>query len=312
MPILTTAPAPRSAPRRHLGSCSALALAATLAAACFTDLGGGTQGETGTGTNTNPTTSPTTTQASTSDTATEPTTTGDPATTAITSTSDPTDATTSGTSVTSVTSVSATDTDTSSSTLPGVCGDGHRDPGEDCDHGNQADDFCAACQRGAYRVFVTKDGMVLGEGLAGADEICQSRAQVAGLPGVYRAWLSSTEIHAVDRVVQTKPAPLRRVDLEVVVATPADLVGGTLLVPIAVTEGGELLNLDPNCAEEAVWTGTNADGTLGISNCEDWTATMDNAGLTGQLGATDEAWTQGPCQVACEAVLHIYCFEIDP
>ena len=103
-----------------------------------------------------------------------------------------------------------------------------------------------------------------------------------------------------------------------IVATPPrwlPLLTGAVIGLIVLGPGlrsGELLNLDPNCAEEAVWTGTNADGTLGISNCEDWTATMDNAGLTGQLGATDEAWTQGPCQVACEAVLHIYCFEIDP
>lgn len=38
---------------------------------------------------------------------------------------------------------------------------------------------------------------------------------------------------------------------------------------------------------------------------------MDNAGLTGQLGATNSV-DAGSCQVACEAVLHIYCFEIDP
>ena len=195
---------------------------------------------------------------------------------------------------------------------PQCCGDGVLDPGEACDEGASAENFCtASCERVAYRVFVTSEAAVLGEGLAGADDTCQSVAQSAGLPGSYRAWLSSTRVGAATRITHDKVRPILRVDLEAVVPSADALAFVALLAPIRVTESGALIDVNLKCGEGLVWTGTDPQGQLGLSNCEDWTLTKDGAGQAGDPKATNEEWTDAGCQVACEGALRLYCFEVD-
>ena len=64
---------------------------------------------------------------------------------------------------------------------------------EACDDGNLADgDGCSAACLTEKRAFVTSQ-LYNGNmgGLAGADARCQGLADAVGLPGTYRAWLSS-------------------------------------------------------------------------------------------------------------------------
>lgn len=274
----------------------ALALVGGLAAACFVDSGSGSGGVTGDATGGSGTTD--TTSMSPTSVA---------------------DASSGGTTV--MTAPTTADPTTSSVESTGgcegaCCGDGMVDTNEQCDDGNSVeDDFCAkSCVRAAYRVFVTKQGSVLSGGLAEADDICQSAAATAGLPGVYRAWLSTSTVSAKDRVTHKQMLPIRRLDNQAVVTSAADLVSGGLLVPIAVSEAGEPLPLMPSCTKEsAVWTGTLANGEPNAdTNCGDWTTTMGGAGAAGFLAKTDVSWTDAGCAVACDGGLHLYCFEVDP
>ncbi len=268
-----------------------LALVSGLAAACFVDPGSGSGGATGDATGGTGTTSPTSDADASSGGTTGMT---------VTTTVDP-----------------VTSSDGSTGGCEGMCcGDGTVDVNEQCDDGNKVDDdFCAAsCVRVAYRVFVTKQGSVLSGGLTEADEVCHAAAAAAGLPGVYRAWLSTSTVSAKDRVTHKQALPIRRLDNQTVVMSAADLVSGSLLAPIAVSEAGELLPLMPACTEEsAVWTGTLANGEPNAdTNCGDWTTTMGGGGAAGFLANADASWTDAGCAVACGASLHLYCFEVDP
>jgi hypothetical protein len=307
----------------HVTPCSSLGLALMFVAACFVDPGNSGSGLTNSGASNSgasnsgaSTSGASDSDASDSDasdsdasnagsgdagssgpgTTSTPTSTGDPGTGGTaTTTTDPE----SGTSATSECG-------------PRCCGDGVVDPGEACDEGVGAENFCTgSCQRVAYRVFVTSEGAVLGEGLSGADGRCQSVAQMAGLPGSYRAWLSSTQADAATRITHASVRPILRVDLEVVAESAEALAAGALLAPIRVSESGALIAVKLQCGEGLVWTGTNSQGALGLSNCDDWTLTEGGAGQAGHPEASDETWTEAGCQVACSGALRLYCFEVD-
>src|SRR4051812_38795722 len=97
--------------------------------------------------------------------------------------------------------------------------------------------FAAATVLGNNYVFVTsiQQNGNLG-GLAGADAICQTRASFAGLPGTYRAWLSTTAVDAEARFFHST-SPYVLTDGTTVVANNwDDLVDGTLAEAITMTE----------------------------------------------------------------------------
>ena len=295
----------------HVTPCSSLGLALMFVGACFVDPGNsgggsinsgsdsGSGAGSGSGSGSGSTDSGSTNPGTTSETTPAPTSTGEPGTGDT------------GTTTTGLTTVTTT-TSATSECGPQCCGDGVVSPGEACDEGVGAENFCTgSCQRVAYRVFVTSEGAVLGEGLAGADGRCQSVAQMAGLPGSYRAWLSSTEVDAATRITHASVRPILRVDLEVVAESAEALAEGALLAPIRVSESGALIAVKLQCGEGLVWTGTNSQGALGLSNCDDWTLTEGGAGQAGHPEASDETWTEAGCQVACDGALRLYCFEVD-
>jgi hypothetical protein len=145
-------------------------------------------------------------------------------------------------------------------------------------------------------------------GLAGADAICQQRAQAASLPGTYKAWLSDSTQSPATRFVQS-PGPYRRVDGVTVANNWADLTDGTLAAPIAVAENGTVF------ADALLrsWTHTLANGTAGgvvpNDHCENWTSPSDtDFGNEGRVVDINSTWTVFGSG-SCNNNFHLYCFQ---
>jgi hypothetical protein len=111
--------------------------------------------------------------------------------------------------------------------------------------------------------------------LAAANQICQDRAQAAGLGGTFRAFLSDSTTNARVNIGcdNTKRYVLRTISgPPIVVADNCDdLLDGTLDNPINRDEFGNVLS------GYSVWTGSKADGTpiypgTNLGNCNNWTS----------------------------------------
>jgi len=177
--------------------------------------------------------------------------------------------------------------------------------------GNPSDAVLALCGPLAKRVFVTEATVSpnLG-GLAGADAQCTSLAQTAGLPGIYKAWLSDETTSAKNRLTHSS-VPYARVDGVVVANNFADLTDGSLLAPIAITQNGSVVSTGPSVF---AWTGTTADGsTIAGHTCNNWTvANLSFNAASGQPGSTSGSWTDTAALLACGIVgasVHMYCFQ---
>jgi hypothetical protein len=162
------------------------------------------------------------------------------------------------------------------------------------------------------RIFVTSTVHTgnLG-GLAGADAICQTRANAGGLTGTYRAWLSSGASAATNRIHHYGGVYFRiGVNGPMRVASNwADLANGLDNVAIATDEFGVSAG-----SSAYAWTGTNADGTVDTSTtrCSDWTSADGNqTGLRGWTSAGVSDWTSNG-SAACSASLRLYCVETTP
>ena len=208
------------------------------------------------------------------------------------------------------------------------------------------------CDTGLYKtVFVTSETYTgdLG-GLAGADEKCNALASDAGLDGTYMAWLSgSAKIPPTSPAYVPSPAvrftkspiPYARVDGAVIASDWDDLVDGTLLVPIKVTEKGTytpssdcLGATDDVSCWDFVWSGVRSDGTSDDSSfgyCPGvgegyWNSSEAVAGdnrYGARMGSTnfiDAYWTEVPsclnCTLGtfivprgCDQQGRLYCFE---
>lgn len=163
------------------------------------------------------------------------------------------------------------------------------------------------------RVFVTSTTTNgnFPDGVEGADAFCQARADTAGLPGRFVAWLSTgnSTTQARDRL-ENAPVPYFRVDGVQVADDFNDLVDGSLDAPINIDEFGATRG-----AFEGVWTGTAADGT-GVSGfndnvrCRQWTS--DASGDGGRVGSSnviDNGWTNSGSNFSCNSAKRLYCFQ---
>jgi hypothetical protein len=141
-------------------------------------------------------------------------------------------------------------------------------------------------------------------GLAGADALCQGYADAAQLGGQWRAWLSSSTVHAQNRLVQSA-SPYRRLDGALVADGWQALTSGTLVSPIDVDEhlGGQ-----PGAE---VWTGTTAMGLKTTSTCSDWQngSNMGTVATVGFSSATDATWSSIYLQFCDRGNVHLYCIE---
>src|SRR6476661_2029033 len=181
----------------------------------------------------------------------------------------------------------ATDSPTATAT-PAVCGSG-----------------------GPCTIFVTSttyDGNL--GGLAGGDAKCQTHAAAAGLPGMFRAWLSGNALDASSRF-DLSAGPYRLVNGTTIATNLTDLTDGTLAAPIDVTESGAFVE---QTAETRVWTATLADGTSFGQTCSntsspaDWSTTSART-VAGVSTAANASWTFLAVE-PCATFLHLYCVQV--
>jgi hypothetical protein len=151
------------------------------------------------------------------------------------------------------------------------------------------------------------------DGFGGANEKCQARALAAGLPGTYRAWLSSNAT-APDSVFAPGAITYRLVDGTPVASGWSDLTTEKypseqfLQAPIDLDEFGVVVS-----GERRVWTGTTVKGTGGFAHCPvsgtAWSSS--NAAVQGFYGRSDAAganWTEFST-TNCSTPLRLYCFQ---
>lgn len=145
-------------------------------------------------------------------------------------------------------------------------------------------------------------------GLPSADAACQSEADAAGLPGTYKAWLSTASTSASTRFTHAT-VPYVLPNGTWIARDWADLTDGSLLAPIDRGPNGEPID----CADWYcyVWTGTRVDGTtddyVPVRDCDGWTFSVWY-GMMGRSTETSSEWTYY-LSGACGNFLNMYCFE---
>jgi len=187
-----------------------------------------------------------------------------------------------------------------------VCGDGVVEGDETCDDMNDVpDDGCKSCARDSV-VFITSEryrGDI--NGLAGADQRCRMLAALAGLQrfDTFRAWLSTAEVAAANRLLQSEGRYVL-VNGLVVAENWEGLVSGTLLHPIDVDETYQT-------QDYVAWTGTTHEGhsAFGSEFCNGWTTlSPEFMGGSGLSSVVDETWSFFE-DAGCAQDLHLYCIE---
>jgi len=144
-------------------------------------------------------------------------------------------------------------------------------------------------------------------GLTGADAICQSLADAAGLPPrIYKAWLSDARAPVKDRFTHSTSAYVRT-DGMVIADNWADLTdhpgADPLLVPIDRDENGSAV------ASSFVWTGSTFAGDPTAATCFLWNdGTNASSGRSGQTNQVGPGWTSDATHT-CENLRRLYCFE---
>ncbi|MBI4821384.1 MAG: hypothetical protein HY791_34310 [Deltaproteobacteria bacterium] len=142
-----------------------------------------------------------------------------------------------------------------------------------------------------------------------ADEDCTSGAERTGLGGLWRAWLSSSEIDAIDRVSDV--GPWYRLDRKTLLfASKAELAEGprTRIDPTEQTEDWESCARSGSCGL-TFWSGTDLYGRRTSDNCLDWTVYNRPAIATvGRADVSGPSWVAAS-SILCSAYLALLCIE---
>jgi len=152
------------------------------------------------------------------------------------------------------------------------------------------------------RVFVTSGEWEgnLG-GIAGADYKCQEAAVNANLSGVYKAWISDSEMSVSERVDQIDGKYLR-LDDAVIACNWSDLTDGDIENYININEFGQ------EVGDGYVWTGTSkTGGLLSLPLCEEWKS-KSMGGKSGRIESTT-SWASLSGTAPCILNSRLYCFE---
>jgi hypothetical protein len=154
-------------------------------------------------------------------------------------------------------------------------------------------------------------GITEGIAIGAANNMCTARAQAAGLPGTYKAWIAaSTGTDDPATTFTQSSVPYKEVDGTTIAANWAGLISGTLTNAITLDETGATRS------PVAVWTNVATNGTAAISgsnttNCSAWTNNAvlqhGDAGLTGSATST---WTINGTPT-CSGAYSLYCFQQD-
>jgi hypothetical protein len=135
-----------------------------------------------------------------------------------------------------------------------------------------------------------------------ADAICGNAASAVPLPGHFRAWLSTSEIDARDRLqgargwIRTDGAPFAD--------TVEDVTLGRLFHPASLDEHG-------SPTSGLVVTGTGVDGRADATRlCDDWSGGASGTAIAGTTDGTTGVWTSFTT-IPCGEEARLYCFGID-
>ncbi len=147
-------------------------------------------------------------------------------------------------------------------------------------------------------------------GLSGADALCDARAKSAGLPGIYKAWLSTKTENARDRI-PTDAGGWARPDRLPFAASRASLLAGAVLYPPRITEMGDDLLGDPF----PLTTATGPDGTFyangTYSDCAGWTSIDSSQNYrSGSAAGGTFQWTAAD-GATCEQYGRLLCLGVD-
>jgi hypothetical protein len=146
------------------------------------------------------------------------------------------------------------------------------------------------------QVFVTSVEYPWTGDLDVADAACQERAESGGLPGIYKAWLSTEAASPSTRFTHAM-APYTLVDGTQIAADWADLTDGGLDTPINLTESGSGRSII------GVWTMTTVSGEFS-GGC----GLNDTGKIVGANNHNNGGWTQYSCYGSGWS-LPIYCFQ---
>jgi len=223
------------------------------------------------------------------------------------------------------------------------CGDGVVSGAEECDDGNDIDtDFCrntcvlakcgdgvvqvsdeecdppgptcsGLCERTGFWVFLSSEAMTGDEveGTSAADMRCTTLAAGTMVAGSYKAWLSSNTMNSAENRLYHSTLPYVRPDGVKVADHWPGFTSGVHLVPINVTEEGQVLAANPPGCNDgksaAVWTGSEPDGKAG-ETCFSWVSGQGSVnGQGGLFNRADAAWSN--CSFPCDAAARLYCVE---
>ncbi len=153
------------------------------------------------------------------------------------------------------------------------------------------------------RIFVTnavQNGNM--GGIPGADGICAEEADMAGLDGEFKAWLSTLSSPAVNRLLQSD-VPYVLVDGTRVADNWGDLTDDSIQAPINLDAAGQVRGGD-------VWTGTLPSGASYMDgDCEGFRSNSSEImSLCGSTQFTNTFWTAAQTP-DCSVNLRLFCIE---
>ncbi len=170
--------------------------------------------------------------------------------------------------------------------------------------GNTPPEFCNTSVETGKVVFASSSTYTgnLG-GAAGADLICQSLADAAGLEGTFKAWISDDTSMPESAFTQYNE-PYVLVNGPRIADNWNDLTDGTIINSISKDETGSNI-------QGWAWTNTNIFGNAYSGmNCSNWiSSNPSDFGVAGIIGQVNGLWTVGGSTGTCDSYGHVYCFE---
>jgi hypothetical protein len=146
------------------------------------------------------------------------------------------------------------------------------------------------------------------DGIDGGNNICQALANLAGLGGTWKAWLSTDlpmQVNARDNINYDSGITYVLAGSKIVVANPGGLLNQNLSNRINETEQGVTAPVG-----NSVWTGTGADGNLLTPTCQGWTNGSAGLGNRGSYNTNlMPVWTGGLSDNCTLSAVRLYCFE---
>ena len=158
-------------------------------------------------------------------------------------------------------------------------------------------------------------------GLSGADTICQSSANSAGLQGTYKAWISDSSNSTLDRLYHHSGV-YKLLNGVTIADNWNDLIKNTPEV-IKINEYGNRISYEPDGQTDKcgwsgggmffAWTNTQNSGIKTKNNslevCQNWTNSSSSyTGVVGFGPGRPTQWTNF-CAFECNMQARLYCFE---